>query len=287
MLSEVIMNTLYLIVTSNLNNKSDFIRFAESVDISENITVLFINQSSNLSLKDIYQFKKSNVMEIKTYKSIPLSNARNLALKKIYTEEFYIRRNALIMFTDDDAWFPLETLHYLLECQIKAFSLKTKDPISNKSFSKVKKISGEIKGWHLVHDIVSICLVLPLHELVKTKLYFNEKLGLGNKISQGEESLFIYELSKTGVRIYYDTHIIYHPYKKTFNIKNFYSMAYFWAFGFSKVSPMFLLPLLKYTIKYSIALGLVVRDQRYFKITINVWKGILDGIKDTEKILSQ
>ena len=60
-----------------------------------------------------------------------------------------------------------------------------------------------------------------------------------------------------------------------------------WAFGFSKVSPMFLLPLLKYTIKYSIALGLVVRDQRYFKITINVWKGILDGIKDTEKILSQ
>ena len=99
MLSEVIMNTLYLIVTSNLNNKSDFIRFAESVDISENITVLFINQSSNLSLKDIYQFKKSNVMEIKTYKSIPLSNARNLALKKIYTEEFYIRRNALIMFT--------------------------------------------------------------------------------------------------------------------------------------------------------------------------------------------
>lgn len=280
------MNELYLIVPSNMRVEDDIKRLIESVDISEHIHLILINQSDTKKmLHEVIKIGSLQVTEILTQGQIPLAIARNKGLEYLHCNEEKIKDNSLVMFVDDDAWFPKETLNYLLKTKIRAFSLKTIDPYMNKSFNKVRKKKGEVTGYHLIKDIVSICLVVPLKDVLKLKLFFNEKLGLGNFISQGEESLFIYNLHKKGIKIFYDTHLIYHPYKRSFNIRNFYSMSYFWSLGLFHISHIFFWPTVKYLAKYTVALIFCMKEKRYFKIFKNVWMGFFDGARDRNEIL--
>ena len=274
------MNELYLIVPSGLKVTSDVDRLIKSINFSNRIHLIFINQSEEgRKLNDIVDTNELNLVEIFTHGLIPLATARNKGLEYLHEAEINTN-NSLIMFVDDDAWFPKETIEYLLSTNIRAFSLKTIDPVSNKSFKKVNQEAGEIKGYHLIRDIVSICLVVPLRDVLNQNHFFDENLGLGNTISQGEESLFIYKLHNNGIKIYYDTHLIYHPYKRNFNIKNFYSMSYFWAMGLFNISHIFFWPSLKYLCKYTIAVLFSFKEKRYLTIFKNVWKGFFDGARD-------
>lgn len=279
------MNKLYLVVPSNLKNSSDFIRLADSIDNEANIHLYFINQSPDLALTDVYQFRQCKVTELRTGHVVPLSKARNLALQEMYSDNTLQVENAIIMFVDDDAWFPKETLECILHEPVRARCLRTIDPEKNKSFNGLSYIGGRVKGWHIIHDIPSICLVAPYNIVYRGKYYFNEKLGLGCEISQGEESLFIYYLTKDGMDIYYDKHYIYHPYKRDINLKNKYSLSYFWALGLFHVSRVFLWPTVKYLGKYTVAVLLGVKNTAYFAIFRNVWKGFFDGMRDSKRVL--
>lgn len=279
------MNDLYLIVPSSMKVTEDIKRLITSIDVSKQIHVIFINQSEDgVRLNDVINIEKLDLVEIFTYGLVPLAVARNKGLEYLHKVES-IEDNSFIMFVDDDAWFPKETIDYLLSAEIRAFSLKTIDPDLNKAFNKSSQMNGEVKSYHLIRDIVSICLVVPLKDVLKQKLFFNEKLGLGNSISQGEESLFIYNLHERGVKIYYDTHLIYHPYKRNFNIKNFYSMSYFWSMGLFNISHIFMWPAIKYLGKYTVALLFSIKERRYWSIFKNVWKGFFDGASDKSGIL--
>lgn len=277
------MNELIMIVASNMKNKNDVIRFAKSVDLSERIHIYFINQSTTEMLSDIYEFKSCKVTEITTNGIIPLAQSRNIAFSIIYKKES--TGNKLVMFPDDDAWFPEETISFLLNCEICAYALKTIDPVLNKSFNKVTDKAEKVKGRHVIKDICSICFVVPLDFLLKKRYYFNEKLGVGNDISQGEESLFIYQLYSDGLEITNNHHLVYHPYKNGNSLKNYYSMSYFWTAGLTHLSPIFLVPCVQYLIKYTIALGLIAKNKKYFNIFKAVWKGAIDGARDTKNVL--
>lgn len=277
------MNELIMIVPSSLKNKSDVVRLAKSIDVSDKIHVFFVNQSTTLRLSNVYEFKKCLVTEVKTNGVVPLAKARNIALSDIYKNHNY--NNTLVLFPDDDAWFPEETINHLLECELKSYALKTIDPELNKSFNKVASAEGKVVGRHVIKDICSICFVVPLFFLEKKKYLFNEKLGLGNEISQGEESLFIYSLYNDGLSIEHDDHYVYHPYKSGNTIKNYYSMSYFWSMGLFHISNIFFIPCVQYLIKYTIALGLVIKDKKYLKIFAAVWKGAFDGARDFKDIL--
>lgn len=279
-------NYLYLIVPSNLLNPSDFIRLAQSVDVSRNIYIQFINQNPTVSLSDIFHFEYCHVNEIRTWKTVPLSVARNIALEDLFKKNFSFIDNTMIMFVDDDAWFPIETIEMLLHEPVSARCLRTIDPDKNKSFNGLSYQGGIVKGWHVIHDIPSICFVAPFAYVYKLKYLFNEKLGLGCEISQGEESLYIYNLFKNGLEIHYDSHYIYHPYKVDKNPKNKYSMSYFWSLGLFHISPVFLWPAIKYVIKYTVAIVLIFKDKKYFELFLNVWKGFFDGIRDSKKVLN-
>ncbi len=279
------MNSLYLIIPSNMKNHHDVKRIMESVDISQNINVYFINQTDeNTCLVDIYKSKLCKIVEIKTGGIVPLSIARNYALNELCKKKIEIENNSLVMFVDDDAWFPRETIDYLLSCDMKCFVLNTVDPENSKSFKNNTGKKGEVKGYHICCDIISICMVIPLEILVKTNLRFNEKLGLGCEISQGEESLFVYKLHEGGLKIYYDSHLIYHPYKKLFNDKNFYSLSYFWSAASQYVSHCFIIPSFKMLLKYTLALCLCVKDKRYFNLFLMAWKGYFDGKKNLKNV---
>lgn len=279
-------NKLYLIVPSNLKNKNDVIRLFKSIDIDSNISVFFINQSQDESLENIYKCSLCSVKEYRTNGIVPLSQARNIALDDMYKNEKYNVDNAIMMFVDDDAWFPLETIHFLLNNVVGAFCLRTIDPECNKSFNGLSYTQGEVKGWHLIHDICSICLVVPYKFIFEKKLYFNECLGLGNTISQGEESLFIYNLHLNGIKINYIKYYIYHPYKISNNIDNYYSLSYFWTWGYTHVSSIFAWPCIKYLGKYTIGLLLSYKNNKYPKIFRAVWKGAYDGLFNKYKVVN-
>ena len=279
------MNKLLFVIPSNMKNKEDVRRVLKSIDLSTDVSVIFINQSDEgLSLCAMYSSSLCNIHEIRTNEVIPLSKARNLALDFLYNDDKR-QKPDLIMFIDDDAWFPEETVQYLLTCEVKGMVLKTYDPLTQKSFRNNYGKRGIVKGYHVCCDIISICMVLPYGILEKNKVKFNEKLGLGCEISQGEESLFVYGLYRAGLNIFYDTHEIYHPYKKGFNIKNFYSLAYFWGVSSKKVSILFGIPGIKLLIKYSVAVLLSIKDRRYMKLFIAVWRGFLDGRKDLKSTI--
>ena len=278
-------NQIYLIVPSNLKNTSDFIRLAKSIDIDDNIHLFFVNQNPKIMLKDIYCFQNCKVTEFRVGGIIPLSRARNIALKAMYNESSLNLKNSLIMFVDDDAWFPKETLEYLMHEEIRARCLRTIDPDKNKSFNGLSYEKGLIKGWHIIHDIPSICLVVPYSFVFNGRYYFNENLGLGCEISQGEESLFIYYLCQDGLKIFYDKNYIYHPFKINKNLKNNYNMSNFWSLGLTHISIIFLWPAIKYLSKYTIALVLIIKDTRYLMVFLNVWKGFFEGISDSKKVL--
>lgn len=278
------MNTLYLVVTSNLKEPEYYSRFAKSVDISRNIKVYFVNQSI-IPMEKVHIYTQTGCKIFDVGEQIPLSKARNIVLKHIYKEDNVIDENAIIMFVDDDAWFPKETLDYLLETEIRGLCLRTIDPDTNKSFNGLNYTEGEVKGWHLVTDICSICLVAPLGALKKNKLYFNEKLGVGNDISQGEESLFIYNLHRYGLRIFYCKEYIYHPYKNSYGEKTYYSLSYFWACAMSHVSRIFTIPCARYVFKYTAGLILSVKDKKYLRRFIMVWRGFFEGLIDKKKVM--
>lgn len=277
------MNSLYLIIPSNMKNHCNIKRIMGSVDISRKISVYFINQAADDTvLSDVCKLKLCNLVEIKTGGIVPLSIARNYALNELSKKKILIEYNSLVMFVDDDAWFPRETIDYLLSCDIRGLVLNTVDPENGKSFKSNKGKKGEVKGYHIGCDVNSNCMVIPLTFLLNRNLRFNEKLGLGCEISQGEESLFIYNLHRDGLKVYYDAHLIYHPYKKLFSEKNFYSLSYFWSAASKYISRCFIVPSLKMLLKYTLGLCLFPKDKRYFKLFLMVWKGYLDGKKDLE-----
>lgn len=278
------MNTLYLVVTSNLKEPDYYSRFAKSVDLCSNIKVFFVNQS-NIPMEKVYTYKQSSCKTFNVGKQIPLSKARNIVLKHLYEEDSKITEDAVIMFVDDDAWFPKETLDYLLEREIKGRCLRTIDPDTNKSFNGLNYTDGEVRGWHLVTDICSICLVVPFEVLKKNRLYFNENLGVGNDISQGEESLFIYHLHRYGLRIFYCKEYIYHPYKNDYGEKTYYSLSYFWSCAMSHVSRIFTYPCLRYLLKYTVGLVLSIKDRKYLRRFKMVWKGFFEGLVDKKMVM--
>ena len=278
------MNTLYLVVTSNLVEPEYYSRFAKSVDCCSNIRVFFVNQS-NMPMDKVYKYEFSECKIFDIGEQIPLSKARNIVLKYLYEINDTNDENAIIMFVDDDAWFPKETIDYLLQTEIRGLCLRTIDPDTNKSFNGLNYTEGEVKGRHLVTDICSICLVAPFDVLKKNKLYFNEKLGVGNEISQGEESLFIYHLHRYGLRIFYCKEYIYHPYKNSYGVVTYYSLSYFWSCAMSHVSRMFMVPCARYVLKYTIGVILSIKDKKYLLRFGMVWKGFFEGLIDKKKVM--
>jgi hypothetical protein len=280
------MNQLCFIVTSTLEKIELITRFFDSLGSSNQITVIFINQSTEEETFLLKKYEANfHLIEIKSGCHIPLSTARNLALNYLYNNPI-ISDDTLVLFTDDDAWFPENTINYLLNCEIKAFTLKVLDPVLNKSFIKYqKKRNGIVKEKEIITDIVSFSIIVPFKYFKNDYLKFNEKLGLGTNISQGEETFFCYQLYKLGYHFSRLDYYVYHPYKKTFNEHNFYSLAYFLSSFTRYVSPIFISYMLFFMAKYSVAALLgFFKDKRYFCVTKNVYKGFFDGINDIYSI---
>ena len=135
------MNSLVFIIPSNMKNQGEVLRVLESVDVSQNIFVYFINQSSNnIGVNELYEVNQCHLIEIKTGKIIPLSQSRNLALNEVVNATFDER--TLVMFIDDDAWFPRETIDFLLSLIFySSFRSRKRNPLPVNHRQLVRKLT--------------------------------------------------------------------------------------------------------------------------------------------------
>ena len=153
-----------------------------------------------------------------------LSRARNIALKNIGSEH----KDRLLIFSDDDNWYPAGSLK-----EAGSVLRKNNSPIcifqyfDEKRGQYPKQYSQKphfISYLDILH-ISSIEIVIDLNKVDKELIQFNEELGVGTKIPSGEENELIIRLKKQGFKIYYYPFIIsYHTYK-TKNTK--FNEAYF------------------------------------------------------------
>ncbi len=115
-------------------------------------------------------------------------------------------------------------------------------------------------------------------------LRFNESLGLGNRISQGEETDFVervVEKSNPVFKYIADVYI-YHPRKTNYPANVFYSLSYFLSYKLrrSKNKNMYIRYSLFFYFKY-ITVGFILFFKfKYRSILFNVLKGFFDGYSD-------
>jgi hypothetical protein len=220
---------------------------------------------------------------------VPLSVARNRMLDALdkQCEEFSIDANTIVLLTDDDCWYPVTFFEKVPSFKNVAVC-KAIDPESGKHFSTFdltkRRGTKPLATWELMFYGVSISFLFRYGSIMGMR--FKENIGLGNRISQGEESLFVMRLLKKNRNIQIETSpdiAVYHPWKFAGNSNNHRSLGYFlgWSTvrGYSFVLPFFLFLWTKY-----LAASLVRPRVLYWHIFGSLGGSFVKGALDLERI---
>jgi hypothetical protein len=220
---------------------------------------------------------------------IPLSVARNRLLDQLELHEnaMGIDGRAVVLLADDDCWYPEDFFTNFPNFEAVGVC-RALDPETGKHFSTFnlenRSGSSRLSPWELMFYGVSISFLFR-YEAIKG-MRFKQNIGLGNKISQGEESLFVMRLleRQRGLKVEsYPQIAVYHPWKFASSSNNHGSLGYFlgWstARGFSFVFPFFLFLWAKYLI------AIIVRPKKlYWNIFRSLNSSFFKGVFDTENI---
>lgn len=120
---------------------------------------------------------------------ISLSKARNILLHKL-NEEIITQENTIVAFPDDDAWYKkdiLQEITSIFEKQtINVFICRYGEKILNKLEPKPLQENSYF-GIIKIIDCISSITVFTRYKIIKEAGYFDENLGVGAKISGGED----------------------------------------------------------------------------------------------------
>lgn len=199
----------FSLIVTTINKDQELIRFFESlsrqvgIDLA-NIEVIFIDQGNN---KDTLRVLNREInVKYKKIQLSSLSKARNEGLKLVSGE--------IIAFPDDDCWYSEKLLlevYKNIDSNCDAVCFNVKDPDKNLYYGNRPLIVEEIKFSTVLKYPISVGLFL-YSKNIKGKLFFDEKLGVGNEWGAGEESDFLIRYMETGAKIVYNGFIdVYHP----------------------------------------------------------------------------
>ena len=158
---------------------------------------------------------------VKTYVSIEvddcsLSEARNILLRNMM-EDPSISKDAIIFLADDDGKFPpdfRERLEEVFSCDVDwvlGSYGPSLDEIDKKRFPTNSLITLSRKDILRISSSLGIYVRLPL---LKQAGFFDENLGIGSRISVGEDTEFALRLKKFSGSAIYDPRLLQiHPYK--------------------------------------------------------------------------
>ncbi len=277
-----------LLVTTDGSRERELDRLLRSVSQSENLLILLLLQGCEFTINHNLHHS-SQLKTIATKNRIPLSTARNIMLDYLSSlkNDGLDLRKSYVLLSDDDCWYSdnfFDNAHFNSAAHI----FHVEDPENKKTFStwnlKKRKKQKEIKNWELMFYAVSISIAIK-YDLAE-KIRFNEKIGLGNEISQGEESLFLLKVAHNFPDMKFTPRTdltIFHPWKMASSSKNHDSLGYFLglvsARGYPEVIPFYLFFLVKYLI------ASIIRPKAlYFKIVYSLLVSFFRGIINTRRV---
>lgn len=139
-----------------------------------------------------------------------LSKSRNIGIKNCKT------KYALI--ADDDVEYIEEALEKVLEIMKDDApdfaSFKVKTPNDEPEFKNYPSEKHLFKNSYI--PVASIEILLNINAIKNKQIAFDERFGLGTKLRQGEEEIFIQDLIRKGFNgIFYPLFLVKHPYEST------------------------------------------------------------------------
>ncbi|GDX07044.1 hypothetical protein [Buttiauxella sp. A111] len=278
---------VFVILTSDGRRVDELRKLASTIVFFDNAKVIFVNQSNEHELVEhIFNENKLSYDSIYVGEVIPLSIARNIALNHI-RKECNPQPTDKILFSDDDCHYSKEFASYVNQLCIEQVTIcpVVSDILFERFTPKgVKKIvkSTEIRLQDIMFYACSISIILPYK--YANGLEFNEKLGLGNIINQGEETDYLERIIlKFNPRVFYKHDcFVFHPRKNDYNPHVFFSLSYFLSNKLinSNLKGMYFKYSILFYFKYLFAFGVLIFNSRKRAIFFSCLKGIFLGVKD-------
>jgi hypothetical protein len=277
------------VITTDGSRKLEFVRLISSTLNAPNAAYFILLQRDIVLDDETLKLLPKRTTILRDKKVIPLSVARNRLLVAMSEKEvaYGIDNHTVVLLADDDCWYSEDFfLSFPQLGEVGVF--RAIDPSSGKRFSTLnlekRRLSGSLSRWELMFYGVSISFWFRYS--VVRGAFFNENIGLGNEICQGEESLFVLRMlaSRSDVEVQsYPLLTVYHPWKTSANSNNHRSLGYFLGWtsvrGYSSVLPYFLFLWAKYSV------AMIIKPRKlYFAIFVAIIAGFWQGLFDTKDL---
>lgn len=193
----------------------------KSIQIRDpDISYLIVHQTQGKKELPLFMERRTDV-EIITSRTKGLSVSRNIGLQNC--------RTPYALIADDDVEYIPEALNTLLrkiERDRPSFTLcKIQTLEGEPEYKEYPKETYRVKG--LKHWVSSIEILVDIREIMRHKVYFDERFGLGSMYDRGEEEVFVHDLMKHNLEgVYYPLEIVKHPYMSSG--KNERSIEEYW-----------------------------------------------------------
>lgn len=227
------MLTHLLLVTTDGSRPAELRRLIESIPKDDRILFALLEQcGSSSSLPDT----GLRIIRLSSPDRIPLSVARNRLLDHLarQLDPTEVGPSTRLILSDDDCWYAPAFFEAGREEVARGAILvhPAYDPANGRAFAvtdvRALPRHSQIPPSRLLFCATSIGIDMPA--TLGLNLRFNEKIGLGCQISQGEETLFLFHAldAAPGIRVLsLNDAPVFHPHKMAVNGRNHHSLAYF------------------------------------------------------------
>lgn len=278
-----------LLVTTDGNRPTELNRLFESIPAGHHILIALLEQCGS---ETIFPPNKWRIIRLSSPERIPLSVARNRLLdhlsKQIDPDD--IGPETRLILSDDDCWYSPDFFNIERKSIAHGAILvhPAFDPSNGRAFAvtDVRKLPcyTQISPEQLLYCATSIGIDMPAS--LGLRLRFNEKIGLGCKISQGEETLYLFHALGACSEIKVlslNEASVFHPHKIAKNSHNHYSLAYFLGWCASGPYP-YTARYFRYKFFRSLAALLLRPSALSFSVPFALLKGYFSGQADHEQL---
>ncbi len=185
------MNIEILVSTMNINGLSQFQELMKNMNIHKDALVINQNWKDNLNYYD-----QLNNIKLLTFKENGLSKSRNRLLENC-TKNICILADDDLIYENDYENIVLNAYKEYPEADIIVFYVESDNPNNIKPLLK----KGKVDYLHLM-KIQSVQISFKSSKIREANIKFDERFGAGSKYYMGEESIFLYECYKKGLKIY-------------------------------------------------------------------------------------
>lgn len=283
------MLTHIILVTTDGHRPAELRRLIESIPDDDRILIALLEQCGSSA---VLPLSGRRVIRLSCPDRIPLSVARNRLLdhlhQRLHPSE--VDSGTRLILSDDDCWYGPGFFEAGRE-EIARDAILVHpafDPDNGRAFAvtDVRRFPRHsvIPASQLLFCATSIGLDIPAK--LGLRLRFNERIGLGCRISQGEETLFLFHALEAapGIRVLsLNDAPVFHPHKMAANSRNHHSLAYFLGWC-AKTAYPYAASYFRYKFLRSIAAMVLRPSALSLEMPCTLLKGYLAGRADQEQL---